>query len=181
MSNIHKSIYWLLISVFVISVFIVIETTLEWVRANTLNEFIAEPDTSNLEKTPSHPKAQFALAYSLEQQDDPQKALDLYTQLLSQLEGHSEAEVYYNRSIISLKQAALMQKGDPKQTPLIELAKQDLRHALELNPAYWDARFNLEVALNLVPELPIDDGDFEKNEISSSRSIEAVGFRVDLP
>jgi mxaK protein len=181
MSNVNKSAYWLLILVFGLSIFIVIETSMEWLRANTINAHIAEPNINDLEKAPSHPLALFAFAYTLEQQGKPQEALDFYTQLLSKFKGQSLAETYYNRAIISLKQAALMQNGDPKQNPLIELAKQDLRHALEISPHYWDARFNLEVALNLVPELPIDGGDFEKNEISSSRSIEAVGFRIDLP
>jgi mxaK protein len=107
--------------------------------------------------------------------------MDVYTQLLSNEDKLLAAQAYYNRGIITLKQAASMQDGDPKKIPLIGLAKQDFRHALAIEPKMWNARYNLEAALNLVPELPIDDDPFEKNEISSSRSIEAVGFRVDLP
>jgi len=45
----------------------------------------------------------------------------------------------------------------------------------------WDARYNLEIALRIVPEDPANSDDFEKNVISSQRSIESKAFKVDLP
>ncbi len=173
--------YWGLIAILLISLFMVATTAVTLWQTNKLNEYIAAPDVHEIEQAPSHPYTQLALGYALEQQDMPQQALDVLTELLTTEDRMIRAAAYYNRGIISLKQAALMQDGHPKQIPLIELAKQDFRHALMIEPTLWDARFNLEVALNLVPELPIDDSLFEKNEISSSRSIESVGFRVDLP
>ena len=65
--------------------------------------------------------------------------------------------------------------------PLVELAKQDYRSALKQQPEFWDARFNLEVALRLVPEDPEVNGNFKKQEIYSERSIETKAFKVDLP
>lgn len=173
--------YWSLIILFILSLVIIAKTANELRNANSLNSFITSSKLSEETSMPSHPLARFALAYALEADKKPQEALDMYTSLLSNGDDVLAAKAYYNRGIINLKQANLMQEGDPKQIPLIELAKQDFRHALVIEPNLWDARFNLEVALNLVPELPTAEENFEKNEISSSRSIEAVGFRVDLP
>jgi mxaK protein len=173
--------YWALIVVFIASLLFIVNSAIQLVSADKLNNYIAEPDVTNPDTVPDDSLARFALAYQSELQDRPQQALDMYTQLLSNEDKLLAAQAYYNRGIITLKQAASMQDGDPKKIPLIGLAKQDFRHALAIEPKLWDARYNLEAALNLVPELPIDDDPFEKNEISSSRSIEAVGFRVDLP
>ncbi len=173
--------YWLLISLFLLSLLFIAKTFLDISKANAVNVLIESPNLTEAEPTSLHPLARFALANALEENKKPQEALDLYTSLLSNGDDLLTAKAYYNRGIVNLKQANLMQDGDPKQIPLIELAKQDFRHALAIEPQLWDARFNLELALNLVPELPTDDDNFEKNEISSSRSIEAVAFRVDLP
>ena len=75
----------------------------------------------------------------------------------------------------------LQESEDPKIIPLIELAKQDYRTALLLKPDLWDARYNLELALNIVPEEPVGDGLFDKPIINMSKSIESVGFKVELP
>jgi mxaK protein len=88
---------------------------------------------------------------------------------------------YYNRGNINLRTALEMTQADARQLPLIELAKQDFRSALAINPDMWDARYNLEVALRAVPEDPDVNPDFEKNIISSQRSIESKAFKVDLP
>jgi mxaK protein len=173
--------YWALIVVFVASLVFIVNSAIQLVTATKLNNYIAEPDVNNADTVPDDALARFALAYQSELQDRPQQALDVYTQLLSNDDKLLAAHAYYNRGIITLKQASSMQDGDPKKIPLIGLAKQDFRHALAIEPELWNVRYNLEAALNLVPELPIDDEPFEKNEISSSRSIEAVGFRVDLP
>ena len=74
-----------------------------------------------------------------------------------------------------------MTASDGRQIPLVELAKQDYRSALLLRPDMWDARYNLEIALRVVSEDPANNDDFEKNVISSRRSIESKGFKVDLP
>jgi mxaK protein len=173
--------YWALIVVFIASLLFIVNSAIQLVSADKLNNYIAEPNVTNPDTVPDEALARFALAYQSELQERPQQSMDVYTQLLSNEDKLLAAQAYYNRGIITLKQAASMQDGDPKKIPLIGLAKQDFRHALAIEPKMWNARYNLEAALNLVPELPIDDDPFEKNEISSSRSIEAVGFRVDLP
>ena len=42
--------------------------------------------------------------------------------------------------------------------PLVNLAKREYRRALQLNPDYWDAKFNWDVAARLVRDFP----DFER-------------------
>ncbi|MCS3902157.1 mxaK protein [Methylohalomonas lacus] len=39
-----------------------------------------------------------------------------------------------------------------------QLAKAQLRDALRLDPEYWDARYNLELAHHIVPDLPLGEG-----------------------
>lgn len=39
-----------------------------------------------------------------------------------------------------------------------QLAKSQLREVLRLQPDHWDARYNLEVAHRLVPDLPLGEG-----------------------
>jgi mxaK protein len=65
---------------------------------------------------------------------------------------------------------------------MIEFAKQSYRNLLRDDPAAWDARYNLEYALRLAPELeesatteqgPPPDSERTTSTISSSR--------MDLP
>jgi mxaK protein len=41
-----------------------------------------------------------------------------------------------------------------KAIPLTKLAKDDYRRALSLDPDFWDAKFNFDVAMRLVRDLP---------------------------
>jgi mxaK protein len=88
---------------------------------------------------------------------------------------------YFNRGNINLREALKLSSSDGRQIPLVELAKQDYRSALALDSSMWNARYNLEVALRVVPEDPDSNDEFEKNVISSQRSIESKAFKVDLP
>lgn len=60
-------------------------------------------------------------------------------------------QALFNLGNLSLRQA-LAQGGD-EALPLVELAKQRYRDLLRVAPEDWDARYNLERALRLAPEL----------------------------
>ena len=149
-----------------------------WQQAN-INDFIADPLA--YETVPDDPRAHFAKAWQLVRDEEPDLALEQLTLVLGYSDNPLMADAYFNRGNINLREALTMTASDARMIPLIELAKQDYRSALLMQPDMWDARYNLEVALRVVSEDPDIDGDFEKNVISSQRSIESKAFKVDLP
>jgi mxaK protein len=170
---------WILNALIVISaVYAVIMSIMLW-QKHQVDAYIAEP--SAFEKTPDDTRAQFAKALQLEREGEHDLALDKWTHVLGSHDEQLSAPAYFNRGNINLREALSMTDSDGRQIPLVELAKQDFRSALALQPDMWDARYNLEIALRIVPEDPANADDFEKNVISSQRSIESKAFKVDLP
>ena len=73
--------------------------------------------------------------------------------------------------------------GDRSDTrPLVELAKQRYRDLLRAEPQEWDARYNLERALWLAPELEPPPPEDELPPEAKERTISTLpGARLDLP
>jgi len=88
---------------------------------------------------------------------------------------------YFNRGNIHLRQAQALMADDTSRISLIGLAKQDYRTALLLNSSLWDARFNLELALLMVPEEANERAPYVRRKGAESVTVKAVAFRVDLP
>ena len=67
--------------------------------------------------------------------------------------------------------------------PLIELAKQRYRDALRDRPDDWDARYNLERALWLAPEIETAQAAEEEEEQAPRERVVTTlqGVRLDLP
>ena len=65
--------------------------------------------------------------------------------------------------------------------PLIELAKQNYTEVLRANSGHWDAKFNLELALVLAPELDPVDPMAQRNPERSPRAISKMRAREPLP
>ena len=170
--------HWLLVIIAIVSSLAVIHTTVALWQTNKINHFIN--NMSDYEQIPEHPMAQFAQAFTEVERGDPQQALDRLTQI-AVTDTNLQAAIYYNRGNIHLRAAQAMVKGDIKQISSVELAKQDYRTALLIDPMLWNVRFNLEVALNMVPEEPDLDALFDKPTVLQQKSIESVGFRVELP
>ncbi|AFJ01478.1 hypothetical protein Q7C_299 [Methylophaga frappieri] len=169
----------MLIFVIIASVVWLISTAALGWQQEQLNRYIADPSLH--EATPDNPRAYSAKAAQLVKDMETEKALENLTLALGFSNYQALPEVYYNRGNINLRKALSMSSADGRLLPLIELAKQDYRSALQLNADLWEARYNLEVALRIVPEDPDLESDFEKNEISSQRSIESKAFKIDLP
>jgi len=76
-----------------------------------------------------------------------------------------QARIRYNLGNLYLSQAlAEIETGRLNQAvPLLTLAKQAYRQALAADDGFWDAKFNLETAMRLLPELerisPATDDD----------------------
>lgn len=70
-------------------------------------------------------------------------------------ENGDRAQASHNLGTFYLK-AALdkVETGQLEQaTPLVALAKQAFRRALQWQPDLWDAKFNLEIAMRLLPDM----------------------------
>jgi mxaK protein len=89
--------------------------------------------------------------------------LDEAQVLLSSSQARIEPKVrslaLYNIANERTRQAAeLVRKGDiDKATALINLAKSEYRMALRLSPDNWDTRYNFDVAMRIVRDLPQAD------------------------
>lgn len=170
---------WLLMALMVASAVVAMLTALALWQEKQVNAYIDEPEA--FDTVPDDPRAQFAYAGMLKRQEKNDAALAQLTEVLGDADASLLPLAYFNRGNINLREALSLTDSDGRQIPLVELAKQDYRSALALDPGMWNARYNLEVALRVVPEDPANNEDFEKNVISSQRSIESKAFKVDLP
>ncbi|MBD3633948.1 MAG: MxaK protein [Methylophaga sp.] len=170
---------WLLVLLIIGSAVLAVITGVKLWQAQQVNAYISEPEA--FDTVPDDPRARFAHANMLERQQKHDEALEELTQVLGEADAGLLPLAYFNRGNINLREALKLTSSDGRQIPLIELAKQDYRSALALEPQMWSARYNLEIALRVVPEDPANNEDFEKNVISSQRSIESKAFKVDLP
>lgn len=170
---------WGVMAVMVLSLLALLFSAYTLWQLNRLNAYIAEPNA--YENTPNLPHALFARAGQLVIDEEPDLALEQYTIVLGQSDEPLKTEAFFNRGNINLREALEMTVADARQIPLVELAKQDYRNALRLNPEHWGARYNLEITLAIVSEDPEAPDNFERNFISSEISIESRAFKIDLP
>jgi len=179
MNNLLLIARWLLLGVIVASAVLLLSSSYRLWNEQQVNSYLLEPEQA--EVVPDDPRARFAHAGVMVRQEDSDAALEELTGVLGEAELGLQSLAYFNRGNINLREALKLSSSDGRQIPLVELAKQDYRSALTLDATMWNARYNLEVALRVVPEDPDNNADFEKNVISSQRSIESKAFKVDLP
>ncbi len=129
------------------------------------------------------PEARFAQALALGAAGRYEPALRAHKALvLAEREPLREAALY-NLGNLHLREALKPGHATPDTTsPLVELAKQSYRDALRADPHDWDARYNLERALQLAPEVDADAGDVGDPEPDKEITITtAPAGRSDLP
>ncbi|WP_133717718.1 tetratricopeptide repeat protein [Methylocaldum gracile] len=121
-------------------------------RQNTL---ISQPERVEVDdKTP--PVLVLAKAHRLERSGETQEALRLYTSILDRGDERLREQVHYNLGTLYLREAAQLWNAKGvleyvRVNTLVALAKEQLQKTLRLNPANWDARFNLEYAHRITP------------------------------
>jgi len=175
--------HWGLVTVAVVSSLQVGRIAWELLQTNKVNNFINSEMAASDETTiPAHEKAQFAQAFYEAKNKKYESALARLTGNISTADPSFEAAIYYNRANIHLREAKALPSNDTGRVALVGLAKQDYRNALLVDSSLWDARFNLEYALLMVPEEAAEVTKSEWGKKGSSRVVvKAVGFRVDLP
>lgn len=129
----------------------------------------------------SIPQARFARALALGRTGELEAALKTYKSLYTERSGDLRQRALYNVGNLYMRNAFAHQADPAQLLPLVELAKQSYRELLRLEPADWDARFNLEVALRLAPEvepeIEVEDEPLEREQSTSTLQ----GARIDLP
>ena len=135
----------------------------------------------------SAPQAVFARAYFLAQRGDNETALNLYKRLQDDKGdfGALARAARFNAGNIHLREATMLQKtrGDAALGAIItpaELAKQAYRDVLRGDPRDWDARFNLERVLRLLPD-PEDENTGGTPQLSERAATTMRSVTLGLP
>lgn len=94
--------------------------------------------------------------------DDAQAVLSTATESLP---SKVRAAALYNiASARTILAGEAVRKGDlDGATALVNLAKSEYRLALKLDPENWDARYNIDVAMRIVRDLPLGDNPDKKS------------------
>ncbi len=125
----------------------------------------------------------FAQAYALAHRGELQGALDGYRTLDTADDPRLRRDARYNSGNLYLQEsrAAAARSDSSAALTMIELAKQSYRDVLREDDQDWDARYNLERALRLAPDL--DDGADALPPPPDSRHAPATtrGLALGLP
>ena len=109
------------------------------------------------EVSPSYgnsPQVRLARAVYFRQKQRYDEALDTLSLIVGQGDIRLQSQSRYNLGNVYLTEAmADVEAGRITQAmPLLTLAKQSYRQALALDSDFWDAKYNLELAMRLLPE-----------------------------
>ncbi|MGX2040812.1 MxaK protein [Methylocaldum sp. MU1018] len=116
-----------------------------------------------------------------------EEALDAYGYLVEQGDTRFRVTALFDLGNLHLRRAlAHVEKNEINRAlPLVELAKDAYKKALRLDPGHWDSKYNLEVAMRLLPEMDRirrDGGDDEEAEEDEGTLWTTVpGFPRGLP
>ncbi|WP_020565289.1 YfgM family protein [Methylosarcina fibrata] len=102
-----------------------------------------------------HPELRLARALFLKQKHRYDEALSTLSLIMDKGDRRFQAQIRYNLGNLYLEQAVRQVEAANvnEALPLTGLAKQAYRQALALDSRNWDAKYNLEVAMRLLPEM----------------------------
>lgn len=151
-------------------------------RAKAANAAIAAATTGETALAARYPQAAFAHARALAIRGEYESALKAYKAISRDAPPRLATAALYNAGNLQFREA-LKEGPDAaiRALPLIELAKQNYRSALRLDPNDWDARYNLERALWLAPEVEEEAGPTIRRDAESRVMSTLQNTRADLP
>ena len=160
----------------------VIASALSLAQATRVDEAIARAATPAAADR-DVPEARLAQALALGAAGHYESALREHKALAQSGRGPLREAALYDLGNLHLREAL---KSGPAAAeaamPLVELAKQAYRDALRADPTDWDARYNLERALQLAPEVDEEATDDSAPEPDKELTITtAPAGRSDLP
>lgn len=126
--------------------------------------------------------ARFARAWYLERQGARERAIAAYKDAERGAGDRLAAAARYNRANAYLRWAMELRGERAQALPLIELAKQTYRDLLRERPGDWDARYNLERALRLLPDPEAETRAEGPQPLERERAVTTMrGFTLGLP
>lgn len=139
-------------------------------------------DVNNVVSGP--PELRLARALYFKQKHRYDDALSTLSLILDKGDRHFQAQARYNLGNLYLEQA--VEKVEAmhmnEALPLAGLAKQTYRQALALDSQNWDAKYNLEVAMRLLPEMDrVNSSDDNQNSQKAQFWTTVPGFPRGLP
>jgi mxaK protein len=154
--------------------------TAQLIRNDRINAAITSAETKGLDA--DIPEAQFARALALARSGKSDAALNIYKSLSRETRADVRRAALYNTGNLYMRDAARRSADDAFESlPLVELAKQAYRDVLREQPDYWDARYNLERACRLAPEVE-SEGDEADAPMKEQRARSTVqGEAINLP
>jgi mxaK protein len=143
-------------------------------------------DISPNELATAPPEVRLARAVYLAARERRDEALDGYGYLADRGDARFRVKVLFDLGNLHLRRALEhVEQGEINRAlPLVELAKDAYRRALRLDPAHWDSKYNLEVAMRLLPEMDRvqnDDGEPQEKEADEELWSTVPGFPRGLP
>ena len=142
---------------------------------------ITPSETSGSESDSAHRR--FANAYVLQQRHEFKATVQAYAEIQAPPHSQLQMDVKYNLANLYFREALRLHKAGDQDLamPLLELAKENYKEILRADDAYWDAKYNLELALIVAPELDPVDALGEFNPERSPRAITKIQSRESLP
>ncbi|MDD2770016.1 MAG: MxaK protein [Methylococcus sp.] len=161
----------------------------QWRKASAANADVAEllvgHDIAPERLAVASPQVLLARAVYFVRHERYGDALELLNLLEAQGDAAFCADVYYNQGNLQLTQALdRVEKAEIDQARVFaEMAKEAYRRALLLVPGHWDAKYNLEAAMRLMPEMDrVSHAEDEPPETESKRLWTGLpGFPRGLP
>lgn len=131
-------------------------------------------------------EVRLARAVFLAARERHDEALDAYGYLVEQGGVQFRVTALYDLGNLHLRRALThVEKNEINRAlPLVELAKDAYKKALRLDPNHWDSKYNLEVAMRLLPEMDRihrDGGEEEAEEEEGALWTTVPGFPRGLP
>jgi len=123
------------------------------IMAATASVPTAISSTEEVDSFANFPTTRLAVANALSEAGQFEASEAEYIKLMSDANPTLVArDAQFNLANSYLKQGLRIDLPGASTRPLLEIAKQRYRDLLRENPADWDARFNLELALRAAPE-----------------------------
>ncbi len=150
-------------------------------RAERVNRAIGQASLTAADL--SVPEARFAHAMALAKGGQTDAAIDAYKEQATSARADLRLAALYNLGNLYLRESQQESTDESMPAlPLIELAKQSYRDLLRSEPNYWDARYNLERALWLAPEVEDPIVDVDQLPDAEDRVMSTLpGARLELP
>ncbi len=149
-----------------------------------IRQLVSGKDVAVNKVISGEPELRLARAFYFKQKHRYDEALSTLSLVMDKGDLNFQAKARYNLGNLYLEQAVQQAKAMNinEALPLAGLAKQAYRQSLALTSRYWDAKYNLEVAMRLLPEMDrVDMPDDEPSNQKSQLWTTVPGFPRGLP